>query len=232
MLKQLYSILEDVVDLLYPRICAGCNAHLMKHEQNLCLICLHRLPKTYFWDYKVNPVEKLFQGRLKVNAACAFLHFEQDTVTQHLMHRLKYEGKRSIGTALGRSFAVILREKMWFTDADIIVPVPLHPAKEARRGYNQSDYFAQGLAEVLNIPVRTNWMARVKMTDTQTKRSRYQRAENVDDIFRVRSRSGFAGKNVLLVDDVVTSGATLIAAGSCLREAGVARLYVATMAIA
>ncbi|TNF27327.1 MAG: ComF family protein, partial [Bacteroidetes bacterium] len=216
MFKRILSIVEDLIGLFYPRICAGCNAHLMKHEQNLCIHCLYRLPKTYFWDYDVNPVEELFHGRLKVHAACAFLHYEKGTFTQHLIHRLKYENRTSIGTELGVAFGHILKEKSWFTDADFIIPMPLHPAKEARRGYNQSNYIADGLSEVLQIPVQSSKIRRVKMTDSQTKRSRYQRSENVDEVFKVNDQAGLIGKNVILVDDVVTSGATLIAAGSTL----------------
>ncbi|MBI1289569.1 MAG: ComF family protein [Flavobacteriales bacterium] len=232
MLNKPASLVRDVVGLFYPRICGGCDAHLMKHEENLCLNCLHGLPKTYYWDYKVNPVEQLFFGRLRLSSACSFLHFEKGSVTQRLMHRFKYEGKSNVAMELGKVFGNILKEKQWFSDADLIVPVPLHPAKEMRRGYNQSSYIADGLSESLDVPVRSKLMKRVRMTDTQTQKSRFERSQNVDSVFQVDYPSRVRGKNIILVDDVVTTGATLEAAGMQLLEAGVSKLYIATLAVA
>lgn len=226
------SIVNDVIELFYPRICGGCNSHLMKHEQNLCLPCLTKLPKTYYWDYDVNPVEKLFWGRIKVNSACSFLHFIKLSPTQKMLHRLKYENKTGIGVELGRSFAVILKEKKWFSDADLIVPVPLHPSKEMRRGYNQSAHIANGMGDVLGLKVQSRALTRTVASKSQTKKARFERVENVKQVFKISKRYDLKGKNVLLVDDVVTTGATLEAAGKCLLEAGVARLYIATVACA
>ncbi len=225
------SIVNDVIGLFYPRICGGCDAHLMKHEQNLCLNCIHRLPKTYYWDYEVNPTEQLFWGKLKVDAACGFLHFGKDSIVQQLMHRFKYKSKTGIGRELGRQFAIILKDKQWFSDIDVIVPIPLHPSKQLRRGYNQSDYFAEGLSEVYDVPVRRRAMKRVVATDSQTRKSRYDRSENVEEVFRVSDLNAIRGKNVLLVDDVITTGATLEAAGNRLLEAGAAKLYIAVIAV-
>lgn len=222
--------MEDVFGLFYPRICCGCDSHLLKHEKNLCLSCLHHLPKTYFWDYEINPVEEKFHGRLPVESACAFLHFETGSVTQSLMHRFKYEGKSEIGTELGKAFGRILAEKEWFTQVDFIVPVPLHPSKEMRRGYNQSTFIADGLAETLQIPVRSNILKRTKATDSQTRKGRFQRSENVENVFKVNDGSAVKGKNILIVDDVVTTGATLEAVGISLIEAGAARIHIATLA--
>ncbi len=225
------SLFNDLAGLFYPRICAGCDAHLMKHEQDMCLPCTFRLPKTYFWDYKVNPVEQLFWGRLQVSAACAFLHFEKESVVQRLMHRFKYKGKTGIGRKLGREFGSILKEKKWFSDLDVIVPIPLHASKQMRRGYNQSDHFAQGISEAYGVPVRTKAMKRVIATESQTRKSRYDRSENVEEVFRVVDSASLKGKNVLLVDDVVTTGATLEAAGNRILEAGAAKLYIAVIAV-
>lgn len=226
------ALVEGLIGLFYPRICAGCDAHLMKQEENLCLICKQGLPKTYFWDYEVTPTEQLFWGRIPVASACSFLHFEQGEVVQELMHRLKYEGKTSIGVELGRLFGQILVEKGWFTDVDLIIPIPLHITKETRRGYNQSSFIADGLAESLESVSRSNLMKRVVNSDTQTRKSRFDRSENVMSVFRVHNPSTLVGKNVLLVDDVVTTGATLTAAGAELVRCGIGKLYVATIAIA
>ncbi|MFM1874305.1 MAG: hypothetical protein RL266_42 [Bacteroidota bacterium] len=226
------SIFSDLIGLFYPRVCAGCDAHLIKQEKDLCLLCLHQLPKTYFWDYEVSPVEKLFWGKIPVHAACSYLHFEEMNVTQRLMHRLKYDGKTGVGLALGESFASILKEKLWFSDLDIIIPVPLHITKEVRRGYNQCAYIAEGIANVYQVPVRTDVIKRVLASESQTRKSRYDRSENVGSVFKVGRPMEVKGKNVLLVDDVVTTGSTLEAAGLELIHAGVNKLYIATLAIA
>lgn len=206
--------------------------HLMKHEQNLCLNCLHGLPKTYFWDYPTNPIDKLFWGRLNVRSACAFLHFEKASNVQNLLHRFKYKGQSAIGLELGKAFAQILVDKNWFADVDVIVPIPLHPSKEMRRGYNQSAYIADGMGEVFDVKVRNHALKRLVASESQTRKSRFDRAENVDRVFDVVDINSIRGKNVLLVDDVVTTGATLEAAGHAILHAGANRLYIATLATA
>lgn len=204
----------------------------MKHEHNLCLNCIYSLPKTRFWDYKDSPVEKLFWGRIPVAAACSFLHFEKENIVQQMMHKLKYEGKTGIGEELGMLFATSLVENDWFSDLDIIIPVPLHASKQARRGYNQSTFIANGMAQVYKVESSESLLVRTVSSQTQTRKGRYQRSENVSSIFQTPSPNLIKGKNVLLVDDVVTTGATLVSAGSKLVEAGVNKLYIATLAIA
>ena len=232
MIDKALSVLNDVVGLFYPTVCGGCDSQLIKQEQNLCLNCLHGLPKTYFWDYEVNPIEKLFWGRLEVGAACAFLHFEKDSALQHLLYRLKYEGKSGIGAELGRLFAHILREKNWFVDVDVIIPIPLHISKEQRRGYNQSAHIANGIGEIFSATVRNRALKRIMASESQTDKSRYSRVQNVENVFEVGNARFIIGKNVLLVDDIITTGATLEAAGNALLQAGARRLYIATIAVA
>lgn len=232
MVFERFSIVNDVIGLFYPQICCGCDSHLLKQEKNLCLNCLYGLPKTYFWDYETNPIEKLFWGRLEVSSACTFLHYEKEGVVQKLMHRFKYEGKSGIGTELGRTFGYILKEKRWFTDADLIVPIPLHVSKEQRRGYNQSAYIADGMGEAFEMPVRNRLLSKEVASESQTRKSRFDRSQNVDDVFEVMKPAQVKGKNVLLVDDVVTTGATLESAGKKILDAGASRLYIATIAVA
>lgn len=195
-------------------------------------MCRRDLPQTYFWDYDVNPVEKLFWGKVSVHAACSFLHFEQEGVVQQLMHRLKYEGYTGIGTELGKMFGSILKEKGWFTDVDVVIPVPLHVSKEARRGYNQSSFIAEGLGEALGVLVRSSALNRVVPSESQTRKSRFDRTENVQSVFKVNQPRNLKGRKVLLVDDVVTTGATLESAGAILTSVGVEKLYIATLAVA
>jgi len=223
---------NDVVELFYPRTCGGCNAHLSRNEKHLCIQCATQLPRTYFWDYDHPPVEELFWGKLIVNEACSYLHFEEGNTAQELLHRLKYNGQTGVGLTLGMQFGFILKEKGWFTDADVIIPLPLHPSKELRRGYNQSKFIADGIAEVYCIPVWTETLIRTVSSESQTRKSRFERAENVQAVFEVTDSDKVKGRNVILVDDVITTGATLIAAGEALRKAGIKRLYIATLAVA
>jgi ComF family protein len=227
-----YSIVNDVIGLFYPRTCGGCGVHLMTHEQNLCLICLTGLPKTYYWDYPTNPVEKLFWGKLNVTSACAFLHFVKESKVQNLLHRFKYEGKSGIGFELGKAFAQILQEKNWFSDVDVVIPIPLHISKEMRRGYNQSAYIADGMGEVIDVKVRNHALKRILASESQTRKSRFARTENVNQVFELSNIDSVKGKNVLLVDDVITTGSTLEAAGNTILRAGASKLYIATIAIA
>jgi ComF family protein len=227
-----FSIVNDVIGLFYPRTCGGCGVHLMTHEQNLCLICLTGLPKTYYWDYPTNPVEKLFWGKLNVTSACAFLHFVKESKVQNLLHRFKYEGKSGIGFELGKAFAQILQEKNWFSDVDVVIPIPLHISKEMRRGYNQSAYIADGMGEVIDVKVRNHALKRILASESQTRKSRFARTENVNQVFELSNIDSVKGKNVLLVDDVITTGSTLEAAGNTILRAGASKLYIATIAIA
>ena len=148
------------------------------------------------------------------------------------MHRFKYEGKTNVGEELAFAFGQVLKEKNWFTDADVVIPIPLHISKEQRRGYNQSAHIANGLGEALGIPVRNRALSRTFDSQSQTNKSRYKRVENVDDVFQVNKLTQVRGKTILLVDDVVTTGATLEAAGNQLLKAGAKRLYIATLAVA
>jgi ComF family protein len=204
----------------------------MTHEQNLCLLCLTGLPKTYYWDYPTNPVEKLFWGKLNVTSACAFLHFVKESKIQKLLHQFKYEGKSGIGFELGKAFAQILQEKNWFPDVDVVIPIPLHISKEMRRGYNQSAYVADGMGEVIDVKVRNHALKRILASESQTRKSRFARTENVNQVFELSNIDSVKGKNVLLVDDVITTGSTLEAAGNTILRAGASKLYIATIAIA
>ncbi|MCF8256108.1 MAG: ComF family protein [Flavobacteriales bacterium] len=228
--KEVLSYLVDFFDFFFPKLCAGCDAHLRSGETDLCLMCIFQLPKTYFWDYDVNPIEKLFRGRLKIDGACVYLYFQKGGKVQQMLHRMKYKGQPQIGKHLGIMFAHQLVTKGKFLDVDVIVPVPLHHTRMTRRGYNQSMFIARGMAEVMHCRVDGRTLVRNHATLTQTKKSRYDRSTNVESVFGCEHPEFFKGKHVLLVDDVVTTGSTLEAAGRVLLEAGVAKLYIAALA--
>ena len=223
---------EDLINLLFPELCNGCGKLLYHGEKDICTKCLFDLPYTDFHLYQDNPVAKQLWGRISVNAAMAMLYFKKGTKVQNLMHGLKYDGKTEVGITLGKLLAKKLNESEFYADIDLIIPVPLHQKKMRTRGYNQSEYIATGLAEELNISVSTKYLLRDKSTESQTKKARYTRYENMQDVFSVIKAEELVEKHILLVDDVVTTGATLEACGNILLNNGIKKLSIAAVAFA
>lgn len=215
--------------ILYPPLCAACGNVLMRHERVLCLPCILDLPRTGFHEDPENPVAQMFWGRVQVEHATAFINFYQDSRYRQILHELKYRGQYRVGIEMGRMFGHELKDTA-FSRADLVHPVPLHRRKQRRRGYNQSALIAKGLTEVLDIPVEDGLIRRVVNTDTQTRKSRYERWENVDGIFAVKDPEKLKDKHVLLVDDVVTTGSTLESCASALLCLKNVRVSVAVLA--
>lgn len=201
--------LSDFISLIFPRICAGCGNSLWKKEEVLCSSCEYHLPETKFHFQLENPVTRLFWGRVPIETGSAFLYFNKGNKVQRLIHQLKYKGKKEIGVFLGARYGEALKYAHGFNTADAIIPVPLHKKKYMQRGYNQSEQFAIGLSVSMNIPAYNHLLERKKETDTQTRKSRFGRYQNVHDIFLVHHPEKWKGKHLILVDDVITTGATL-----------------------
>jgi ComF family protein len=193
--------------LLYPDICLACGNSLAGNEYYICTKCLGNLPLTNFWNQPENPVEQLFWGRVKIEFAAAYLYFEKGSHFQNIFHELKYKGKKDVGVLLGKLYGQKLCESR-FNEIDLIIPIPLHKSRMHQRGYNQSELIAQGISESMNKPVDTKSVIRIKATKTQTSRSRYERWLNVEGIFKCIDKSPLENKHVLIVDDIVTTGAT------------------------
>ena len=208
-------MLKNLLNLLYPAQCLACEETLLQNESLICLECLFHLPKTKFQDDPANEVCKLFWGRAKVEMATAFLFFTKTGKVQHLIHQLKYCRKPEIGIYLGKLFGKELSKSPCFQGIDIIVPVPLHPRKIKTRGYNQSEQIALGLSQTMRIPIDTTSFIRCKATETQTRKSRFSRWENVKEVFAVKDYEALTNKHILLVDDVITTGATI---EGCIRK--------------
>jgi ComF family protein len=225
-------LIDDFISLLFPKICASCGNSLWKQEETVCLSCEFHLPRTNFHLSLENPVSRLFWGRVILESAAAYLWFNKGNKVQRLIHQLKYKGRKDIGIYLGRQYGQFLRHSPFFNTVQIIVPVPLHIKKLMKRGYNQSEQFAIGLGESLKIPVYPDVLSRRKETETQTKKSRFRRWQNVAEVFEVKDPLSLEMKHILLVDDVITTGATLescIRALSCIPSV---RISVATIAVA
>ncbi|MEI6455198.1 MAG: phosphoribosyltransferase family protein [bacterium] len=224
--------IEDFISLVYPRICALCGNSLWRSEDVICQKCEYHLPKTNFHLDPENPVSRLFWGRVRINSAAAFLHFNKGNCTQELIHKLKYKGRKDIGILLGNRYGLYLKQTPPFSDISWIIPVPLHRKKFVSRGYNQSEQFGIGLSSAMGVPVENRELIRNLETETQTKKSRFKRWENVSETFTVRDPQKFEGSHVLLVDDVITTGATIEACIQALAAAPGIRVSIAAIAVA
>ena len=222
----------DLISLLFPELCNACGASLYQGEREICITCLFDLPYTDFHIYRDNPVAKQFWGRISCEMVMAMLYFKKGTKVQNLIHSLKYKGKKEVGIRLGQLLADRLKEGNKITDVDLIIPVPLHPQKEKIRGYNQSEQIAIGVAQLLDLPTSTSNLLRNKPTDSQTKKSRYTRYENMQTVFSVYKPEQLKNLHILLVDDVITTGATLEACGNALLNIGIKKLSIASIAFA
>jgi len=223
----LRDVFSDFATLFFPDYCLGCSSSLLKDEDVLCSKCLLDLPKTDYWLRDENPITKKFFGRLPLKHGSAFLRFRKEGIVQHLLHQLKYKNHPEVGQKLGKIFG----NKLKSTNAvfDLIVPLPLHPSRQRRRGYNQSAKIAEGLSESLQIPYK-EVCSRTVNTTTQTKKNRMERWENIHDVFVVKNPEQVQGKKILLVDDIITTGATLEACGQELIKAGCSELSIACIA--
>ena len=223
-------IVEDFVSLFFPRYCLACSRALVKGEEVLCTACLSELPKTNYHLEMENPVKNRLAGRLPLKHGWAFLKFRKSGVVQNLLHQLKYNNHPEVGVRLGLSYGKELVLSGFAREFDLIVPVPLHSSRKRQRGYNQSAKFAAGLGQAMQIEWDESISVRTQSATTQTRKSKEERWENVKNVFSVDSHSKISGKRILLVDDVITTGATLEACGQHLVSFGCGELSIACIA--
>jgi len=224
-------LLTDLLWLVYPELCAACDRALNSGERCVCTFCRYHLPRTHFHLEKDNAIEKRFWGRAPVQAATAFFHFSKGEKVQRMIHKLKYKGEKEIGVGVGEWMGHELKDAEGFAGASLVVPVPLHPRRQSKRGYNQSAMLAEGLSKSMRIPYSEALLRNLE-TATQTKKHRFERFENVNRVFAVKNPAELENKHILLVDDVITTGATLIACAEALLEVPGTSVSIVTMAYA
>ncbi len=225
-------MLRDLINLLYPNLCASCQEVLLKNENVICYNCMLDIPRSYHYQDMENPIAKLFWGKIKLEMALSAFTFVKKGKVQRLIHELKYNGNTKVGELMGIELGKEI-DKIEITDkVDVVVPVPIHKKKLKQRGYNQSVFIAIGVAKVLTCEINTTLLKRAERSESQTKKSKYERWENVGSAFTLTDANQYKGKHILLVDDVVTTGATLEACCKKLKEIKGVKLSVGTLASA
>ncbi len=223
------EIKESVLQLFFPHICAGCGSDLLNRHNLICMRCMDALPQTQFELHAENPIEKIFWGRLSIEKASSQYYFTKDSIMQRLMHQIKYKSNKELCIFLGRLMGQQLIQSNRFKEIDALVPLPLHPEKEKRRGYNQAELLCIGMAETMYLPILKNAVIRTEHTESQTKKGRVDRWLNMENKFEIPDKESLKNKHLLLVDDVVTTGATLEACGSSILNITNSKLSIATL---
>ncbi|MCB9277907.1 MAG: ComF family protein [Lewinellaceae bacterium] len=224
--------LNDIVSLFFPNLCLACGENLPPKQEMICVHCQYKLPRTGFHEHRENPFTERFWGRLPLESGAALFHFIKGGKVQRLVHQLKYKDKADIGIRLGQWYGRLLSDSPLFHSVDTVIPVPLHPKKEHLRGYNQAAMFAKGLADAMQVNCLSQGLRRNVFTETQTRKSRLERVENVTEAFEIARPADLKGRHVLLVDDIITTGATLEACGLKLLEVPGLKLSMATIGFA
>lgn len=223
---------QDLLDFFFPKICASCDRALVTNERVICTNCRNNLPLANIHLQKRNEIEKLFYGRTRIENATALLVFEKKGTTQRLMHDLKYRGNKAVSEELGKWSAKNLQETSWHSQIDAVVPVPLHKTRLRKRGYNQVEGFGKIIATALNIPYNDSCLIKTHGVKTQVFKNLAARFKNVEHSFEIdlKTTKALENKHILLVDDIITTGATLETCAEKLLEISGTKISIATMA--
>lgn len=222
---------EKLLNLFFPKACAGCNSFLLANEKVICTVCRHEIPLTNHSKIENNEAHVKFYGRIPIEFAGALFYFHKKGIVQELIHKLKYKGHQEIGTAVGYWYAEEIKNIKELQDVDFIIPVPLHRKRLKERGYNQVETFGKAVSEIAKIPYNDKVLIRTIYSKTQTKKNILGRSEMVKSIFSVTADESHHNKHFLLIDDVITTGSTLEACGRELLKIPGARLSIVCMAM-
>ncbi len=220
--------ISDLIDLIFPRTCVVCGELLSPQEKDICINCLSTLPKIE--KIHLDEIEKSFWGKVEIERATSFMYYHKNSPYNNLIHRFKYKNRPDTGDRLAFLAAKEIAESGFFDDIDAIVPLPLSKRKMRQRGYNQCDYIAKGLSRATGIPVIKNAVKRLKSNETQTHKSRDERWQNVEGIFALSDATLLEGKHILLIDDILTTGATLASCAKSIQEGCQCKISIFTLA--
>jgi ComF family protein len=227
------ALLKDWTDslshLFFPHVCAGCGSDLLTIDELICIDCLNQLPSTRFQHFAGNAVEKIFWGRFPIESAMSAFYFTKHSCLQNILQELKYKGNRTLGVFLGRLMGMQIKESMRFANVELLVPLPLYAIREKTRGYNQAAVLCEGIAEIIEIPIVANAIRRIDATSTQTKKNRIDRWQNMQGKFELINPDLIVNRHLLLVDDVITTGASLDACAQAMQGYEV-KLSIASLA--
>ncbi len=229
-LPKLASWIDPIFWLYFPKNCPACGRPLRLFGANICGRCSQNLPETHFFEAPGNPIEKIFYGRLPMSAGAAAWYFHKNSALQALLFQLKYKSNEDVGLFIGKQMGALLAASDRFATIDALVPVPLHPQALSKRGFNQAALICEGISQVWHKPVLVGAIARTKHTNTQTKQSRAVRWDNMENAFSIKDPTSIMGKHLLLIDDVITTGATIEACGKTLLSIKDVQLSVAAAA--
>ena len=227
---KLSSWIDPVFWLYFPKNCPACGRPLRLFGANICGRCSQNLPETHFFEAPNNPIEKIFYGRLPISAGAAAWYFHKNSALQALLFQLKYKSNKEVGLFIGKQMGALLAASERFSSIDALVPVPLHPQAHSKRGFNQAALICEGIGQVWHKPVLTGAIARTKHTSTQTKQTRAERWDNMENAFTIKDPTSINGKHLLIIDDVITTGATIEACGKTLLTIKDVRVSVAAAA--
>jgi len=228
------AMLQALWDIFFPPSCITCGEELVSGEELICTHCRHQLPLVEINSLKDNPVSRVFEGLLPLTYAFSLFYFKKSGITSELIYALKYKGGQEVGTFAGSWIGEILNTYAEFQEIDVIIPVPLHPKKKRERGYNQLSLFGKTLAKYLHVPYWEEALIRRVHTPSQTKKNRIERFSKVADTYAVNPgfKERLLNKHVLLIDDVITTGATLETCGLALLEIPDTQVSVCSIALA
>lgn len=225
-------MLKSIINLFFPKVCYACHNLLNDNEDTICMDCRHDLPITNFHFDNNDSVAKVLYGRAKIENGTALFRFEKKGNVQRLIHNLKYKDHEHIGFVLGNWLGGELKTLESYKNIDVVIPVPLHKNKLKKRGYNQVALFGQQVAEALNVDYLDDVLVKVTNTKSQVNKKRLARWTNSDELFTLKNIEAIDNKHILVVDDIITTGATLEACISVLNQAKNIKISIATMAIA
>ena len=224
--------IDALLNLLFPRSCVVCGGCLVKGEEAVCTMCNSRMPRTNYHLQPNNEIEQRFWGKAEIERATSYFFYNKGSDYRHILFKLKYNGYKELGEVMGRYMANELLDSDFFKGIDVVISVPLHSKRKKVRGYNQSECIALGISHATGIPMDLNTLVRSVSNNTQTRKSVFDRWENVKDVFQVASPEKIQGKHILLVDDVLTTGATLVSCAAKLIESSDVKISIITLAVA